>query len=123
MLAILPALDARAYDKPEPPPALRNMPPDNSGGGRAHLAYSALLGAGLNVVNPDHPWVNAALCFGVGVAKEAHDYHKGQPGYRHGLFSRKDLREDAKGCALGWGTIAGARLILQPRGFALTWEH
>jgi hypothetical protein len=50
------------------------------------------------------------------VVKEIGDYRRGQAGYRHGLFSRNDLKADALGCALGWLTAAGVRLVLQPRG-------
>jgi hypothetical protein len=102
-LAILPALDARAYDKPEPPPALRNMPPDGWGGASAHFGYSAGMGMLGSYVAPKHPWPVFFGCLGVGVMKELRDRDKAPPGFRHGLFSRNDLKMDALGCAAGVG--------------------
>ena len=42
-----------------------------------------------------------ALAMVPGVVKEIQDYRKDTPGYRHGLFSRKDLISDAVGAAIG----------------------
>lgn len=83
------------------PATAQNMPPDGWGGRNAHVGYSAVIGAVSNALLPDRPWLASGLCLLVGVVKEAKDYRKGQPGYRHGLFSRNDLKADAVGCALG----------------------
>lgn len=101
---------------------LPNMPPDNAGGARAHVGYSAAIGGALNLANPERPWLNALICGAIGMAKEVADYRRGQTGYRHGLFSRADLRNDLLGCALGWGTMAGLRLMVAPRGLYLEKE-
>ena len=99
----LAAAPVAATDKPPvQTPALANMPPDGWGGRNAHVGYSAVIGAVSNALLPDRPWLASGLCLLVGVVKEAKDYRKGQPGYRHGLFSRNDLKADAAGCALGY---------------------
>ena len=103
LVALLLCLPALATDKPPvQTPALANMPPDGWGGRNAHVGYSAVIGAVSNALLPDRPWLASGLCLLVGVVKEAKDYRKGQPGYRHGLFSRNDLKADAAGCALGY---------------------
>lgn len=87
------------------PQSLPSQPPDNAGGARAHLGYSAAMGALGSLVAPEHPWLVFAACLAVGVVKEALDYRRGQSGYRHGLFSRNDIRNDGVGCAAGLGGI------------------
>ena len=106
----------------EPPvsTSLPNMPPDNSGGRRAHMLYEGVIGVVTSEIWPESPAKAFAACFSVGLLKEAADYSKGQPGYRHGLFSRKDLLADAAGCGLGIGLDKGVRLMLTPRGAYLS---
>ena len=104
----------------EPPTSLPNMPPDNAGGRRAHLLYEGAIGIVASEIWPESPAKAFAACFSVGLLKEVADYSKGQPGYRHGLFSRKDLLADAAGCGLGIGLDKGARLMLTPRGAYLS---
>lgn len=82
-----------------------NMPPDNTGGRAAHIGYSAAIGAIGTALAPDRKWWIFAGCMAIGVAKELRDRAKGQEGYRHGLFSRNDLRADAAGCAAGIGGV------------------
>ena len=96
-----------AHDKPKPPPEpqLLGMPPDNHGGRTSHIGYSAAIGAIGTALAPEHKWWVLAGCMAIGVAKELHDRAKGQPGYRHGLFSRNDLRYDAAGCIAGVGGV------------------
>jgi hypothetical protein len=101
---------------------LPNMPPDNTGGNHAHMVYEGAIGAGVHLALPERPWLANGLCFAVGLAKEVSDYRRGQAGYRHGLFSRNDLKADALGCALGWATAAGVRVLLQPRGASFNLE-
>jgi hypothetical protein len=86
-------------------PVLPSMPPDNNGGARAHVGYSAAMGAIGTVLAPEHKWWVLAGCITIGAAKELRDRNKGQPGYQHGLFSRKDLRADAAGCLAGVGVV------------------
>ena len=106
----------------EPPvsTSLPNMPPDNSGGRSEHLRYFGAIGLAGSLLFPEHPWAVFSGCMAIGVAKEIDDYKHGQPGYRHGLFSRKDLLADAAGCGLGIGLDKGARLMLTPRGAYLS---
>ena len=78
---------------------------DSWGGARDHFALSAGIGGAATLMGVNHPMV---ACMAVGVAKEVADYYKPSPGYRHGLFSGRDLIADAAGCALGH---YGVRLI------------
>lgn len=88
------------YETPVP-----NMPPDGWGGAQAHVGISALIGAATRSVVRE-PLPAFGVCMVPGLVKEVADYRKGQPGFRHGLFSRKDLISDAAGCAVGV-TIGG----------------
>ena len=101
-----------------------NMPPDGWGGARAHLTYSAGMSlVGSEVLNSR--WKGGAACFAVGVLKEWSDYRKETPGYRHGLFSRNDLKMDALGCAIGSLANWGLHVAFEPAGrttIALNWR-
>ena len=101
---------------------LGNMPPDNPGGRNAHFQYSALIGIAGSELFPSHPWGAFGACLGIGVLKELKDYRKGQPGYRHGLFSREDLKADAFGCGVGVLGDKGFRAIIGPREVKFFWE-
>jgi hypothetical protein len=97
---------------------------DNWGGRNAHLGFSAGIGgvAGLQGLRPT---TGLGLCMAVGVAKEIGDYHKPSPGYKHGLFSRRDLVSDAVGCGLGYFVGRGLHLAITPGGvtvgYAVRW--
>ena len=86
--------------KPEPV-VIQNIPPDNWGGYQAHVAISAVLGTASRTLVFKDPVKAWALAMVPGVIHEIHDYRKDTPGYRHGLFSRKDLISDAVGAAIG----------------------
>lgn len=101
---------------------LGNMPPDNPGGRSAHFGYSTLIGITASELLPSHPWGAFSACLGIGVLKELKDYRKGQPGYRHGLFSREDLKADAAGCGAGVLGDSGIRLLIGPREVKFFWE-
>jgi hypothetical protein len=77
------------------------MPPDTWGGSTAHFGISAALGAASRMLVFKDPVKAWALAMVPGVLKEVQDYRKDTPGYRHGLFSRKDLISDAVGAAVG----------------------
>lgn len=105
----------------EPPkPELLNMPQDNWGGRKAHLIYSAGMGAVGQYAFPRHSWAVFGACTAIGVAKEAYTYkNKPEPGYRHGLFSRNDILADATGCALGVLGVKGIQVY--HNGFRLSY--
>lgn len=85
------------------------MPPDDWGGRHAHLTYWSLIGLVGTQFFPENPYSVASACFAIGVWKEYKDYRKDTPGYKHGLFSRNDLKMDALGC--GIGVVSGGFLI------------
>jgi hypothetical protein len=117
LCALLACLSSMAFAQGQP-----NMPPDNVGGRAAHLGYSAAMGAAGHLIWPEHSGWTTAGCVGIGIVKEYRDYRKGQPGYKHGLFSRNDIGADTIGCGIGLAGAAGVRLILRPNGFALSKE-
>lgn len=88
-----------------------SMPPDNTGGRKAHIQLSAALGLGASLLVNEERSLKLgpcgvtcqrfALALTPGLLKEIRDYQKGQAGYQHGLFSRKDLQADALGAAMG----------------------
>jgi hypothetical protein len=103
---------------------LGNMPPDNWGGRHAHLGYSAIMGLTFPELLQSRTWGGVA-CGGIGVWKEWKDYRKQTPGYRHGLFSRNDLKMDALGCGLGLLGNTGMHVVFGPAGGArlgYSWE-
>jgi hypothetical protein len=87
------------------PPLIQNMPPDGWGGAKSHFGYSAAIGAFGTAIAPEKKWWVLGGCLAVGVLKEYKDYRKETPGYRHGLFSRNDLKMDAAGCLAGVGGV------------------
>jgi len=99
-----------------------NMPPDNWGGRNAHLQYETAIGlVTAEVLPPVWAW---SACFSVGVWKEWKDYHKETPGYKHGLFSRNDLKADGVGCAVGLAANKSFHWVLTPAKVQVTysWE-
>jgi hypothetical protein len=85
----------------KPEPVVQNMPPDGWVGATAHVGISALFGVASRTLVFKDPVKAWALAMVPGVVKELQDYRKDTPGYRHGLFSRKDLISDAVGAAIG----------------------
>lgn len=109
--------------EPQVETRLPRMPPDNWGGAKAHVLISAGIGTVTNIWLPDRPILAAALCMAPGLYREAYTYDRQpEPGYRHGLFSRKDLIANAAGCALGYGTAKGVRWLLTPNSAYLNVE-
>lgn len=103
---------------------LGNMPPDDWGVRHAHLGYSAVMGLVFPEFIPHRGWAWVA-CEAVGVWKEWKDYRKATPGYRHGLFSRNDLKMDTLGCVGGALGNYGLHLMVGPSGGArigYSWE-
>ena len=108
-------------------PQLLNMPPDNWGGAKAHV----LMFTGFGVVTSYaadslkiDPSYKLPVAFGVcmlpGLYREWNTYeNKPEPGYRHGLFSRNDIKANAIGCGLGMLSYRGIRAIVTPRGSSL----
>ena len=113
VLPILMAIGVNTYanqDHPQPttkPEPVRpgNMPPDGWGGAKAHFGYSAAIGGIGTYLAPEKKWWVLGGCMAIGVLKEYKDYRKEMPGYRHGLFSRNDLKMDAAGCLAGVGGV------------------
>jgi hypothetical protein len=109
LLTVFLAIGTNTYanqDHPQPttkpePVVLGNMPPDGWGGYKAHIGISAVFGAASRTLVFKDPVKAWALAMVPGVLKEVQDYRKDTPGYRHGLFSRKDLISDAVGAAVG----------------------
>jgi hypothetical protein len=115
ILCLLPSLGYANKPEYEVPssPQLGSMPPDGWGGYRAHIGYSAAFGLASRTFVFKDPVKAWALAMVPGVVKEIQDYHKETPGYRHGLFSRKDLISDAVGAAIG---VAAGNLIAEKTG-------
>jgi hypothetical protein len=109
--------EKHGYTKPHVNTELPNMPPDNWGGAKAHLAYSTVLGAAGQSMFPRRSLPVFGACLGVGVLHELHDRNQGQPGYKHGLFSRNDLKMNALGCGLGVLGVRGIQAYKDGKGF------
>lgn len=117
--------------EPQPAPQisasaeLPYMPPDNWGGRSSHILYEAAIGTATGLYFKDNKWAAFGTCFSVGVIKEIKDFYKGQPGYKHGLFSRNDLVSDAVGCGIGVLLAAPGLRLIQEQGkttIGYTWE-
>jgi hypothetical protein len=88
------------------PPALQRMPPDNWGGAKAHVGISAAIGVASRafIADPVYAW---GACMIPGLYREVNTYYRHpEPGYRHGLLSRRDLVSNGVGCLAGV-TIGG----------------
>lgn len=118
---------------PEPQPApqisapaeLPYMPPDNWGGKRSHILYESVIGTATGLYFKDNKPLAFGTCWAVGVIKEIKDFQKGQPGYKHGLFSRNDLVSDAVGCGIGVFLAAPGLRLMHERGrttIGYNWE-
>lgn len=120
-LASLVAVCAAVSCQPAHSQELGNMPPDNTGGRKSHIIYSAGFGLLSTVaINDGRKWTwledttgcgvycqRFSLAVLPGLYRETDTYfNKPEPGYKHGLFSINDMKANALGAALGVG--AGA---------------
>lgn len=91
-------------------------PPDNWGGRNAHIVYSAVLGATLEMSFPRvNPILLGAVCLIPGHLREQRQSH--MPGNR---YSEKDMISNAVGCSLGIGTAYGIRVLFAPNWVGIT---
>lgn len=112
-------------------PQLLNHPPDNWGGAKAHVLMFTGFGMVTSYAADElklEPAYRLPVAFGAcmlpGIYREWNTYkNKPEPGYRHGLFSRNDLKANALGCGLGMLSYRGIRAIVTPRAASLVVER
>jgi hypothetical protein len=121
------------------PVSLGSMPPDNWGGWKAHVGVSfAFGGVSTLIVTKERSLKGLEACqvycqrFALamlpGLYREWDTYaHKPEPGYRHGLFSKRDLLANAVGAGLGVyaGSVVEGLYFDRQKGnttVGMTWE-
>jgi hypothetical protein len=116
LLGVAEAGDRPTYS-PRPPVVAEDYPADNWGGWKAHIAYSAGIGAGAYALFPDvHPLILGAACLLPGHVRENSRQH--EPGNR---YSERDLVANLIGCAGGIGIAHGVRVHVAPNWVGIQW--